>query len=304
MARKSKTGPEDLSSAMTRVARAVDDMLDAILPPLGDGAEGRLFEAMRYASINGGKRMRPFLVGASASLFDVPESVSLRVGVAVELIHGYSLIHDDLPCMDDDALRRGKPACHIAYGEAMAVLAGDALLPLAFEILTDPVTHPDAAIRVALVGGLAKAAGARGMVGGQVLDLAAGETALDAGEIARLERLKTGALIAFSCDAGAILGRAEEAERKALAAYAHDLGLAYQMADDLLDYEGDENVVGKAVGKDAAQGKATFVAAMGADKAREQARLLSAQAAAHLDLFGDRADCLRDVARFVVERGS
>ncbi len=304
MVRKPETGVEDLPSAMARVARSVDDMLDSILPPLGAGPEGRLFEAMRYGTINGGKRMRPFLVQATAALFDVPESVSLRVGIAVELIHGYSLIHDDLPCMDDDALRRGKPACHIAYGEAMAVLAGDALLPLAFEILTDPVTHPDAAVRVALVGGLARAAGARGMVGGQVLDLAAGDSTLDAGEIARLERLKTGALIAFSCDAGAILGRAEDAERKALAAYAHDLGLVYQMADDLLDYDGDESVVGKAVGKDAAQGKATFVAALGADKAREQARLLSAQAAAHLDMFGDRAGYLRDVARFVVERGS
>jgi len=213
-------------------------------------------------------------------------------------------VHDDLPCMDDDDLRRGKPACHIAYGESLAVLAGDALLPLAFEIVTDPATHPDAAIRVALVSGLAQAAGARGMVGGQVLDLAAGDADMDAGEIARLERLKTGALIAFSCDAGAILGRADEAERKALAGYAHDLGLAYQMADDLLDYEGDQDVVGKAVGKDAAQGKATFVAAMGADKAREQARLLAEQAAAHLDIFGDRGACLRDVAHFVVERGS
>jgi farnesyl diphosphate synthase len=295
---------EDLSSRMTRVARAVDDLLDSTLPPVVDRAEGRLFEAMRYATINGGKRMRPFLVQATSALFDVPERISLRVGVAVELIHGYSLVHDDLPCMDDDDLRRGKPACHIAYGESLAVLAGDALLPLAFEILTDPATHPDAAIRVALVSGLAQAAGARGMVGGQVLDLAAGDADMDAGEIARLERLKTGALIAFSCDAGAILGRADEAERKALAGYAHDLGLAYQMADDLLDYEGDQDVVGKAVGKDAAQGKATFVAAMGADKAREQARILAEQAAAHLDIFGDRGACLRDVAHFVVERGS
>lgn len=304
MANDCNTGAEPLAQAMAHTARAVERMLDAVLPPAGAGPEGKLAEAMRYATVEGGKRMRPFLVAASAALFDVSESVSLRVGVAVELIHGYSLIHDDLPCMDDDDTRRGKPSCHVAYGEALAVLAGDALLPLAFEILTDPATHPDAAVRVALVGGLAVAAGARGMVGGQVMDLAAGDNPMDAGEIARLERLKTGALISFCCDAGAILGRAGEGERKALAAYAHDLGVAYQMADDLLDAEGDADAVGKAVGKDAAQGKATFVAALGAAKARDRARLLAAQAAGHLDIFGDRARRLRDIAAFVVERPS
>lgn len=289
---------------MVRVADGVEKVLDTILPPAGPGPEGRLAEAMRYVALGSGKRFRPFLVVASADLFGVPEQVSLRVGAAVEMIHAYSLVHDDLPSMDDDAMRRGKPACHVEFGEALAILVGDALLPLAFETLVEPATHPDAAVRGALVSGLAVAAGARGMVGGQVLDLAAEDMDLDAAEIARLERLKTGALIGFCCDAGAILGHAQDAERRALAAYAHDLGLAYQMADDLLDAEGDAATVGKAVHKDAARGKATFVTALGIDQARDQAARLAQQAAAHLDVFGPRADLLKNVARFVVERGS
>ncbi len=289
---------------MVRVADGVEKVLDAILPPAGPGPEGRLAEAMRYVALGSGKRFRPFLVVASADLFGVPEQVSLRVGAAVEMIHAYSLVHDDLPSMDDDAMRRGKPACHVEFGEALAILVGDALLPLAFETLVEPATHPDAAVRGALVSGLAVAAGARGMVGGQVLDLAAEDMDLDAGEIARLERLKTGALIGFCCDAGAILGHAQDAERRALAAYAHDLGLAYQMADDLLDAEGDAATVGKAVHKDAGRGKATFVSALGIEQARVQAARLAQQAAAHLDVFGPRADLLKNVARFVVERGS
>ncbi|MFM2129607.1 MAG: hypothetical protein RL477_1153 [Pseudomonadota bacterium] len=295
---------QDLAAALARIADAADRILDSALPPAGPGPEGRLAEAMRYAVMGGGKRFRPFLVVSAADLFSVPESISLRVGAAVELIHSYSLIHDDLPCMDDDTLRRGKPTCHVVFGEALAVLAGDALLPLAFELLVEPATHPDAAVRGALVSGLAVAAGARGMVGGQVLDLAAEDMQLDAGEIARLERLKTGALISFCCDAGAILGHAQDAERRALAAYAHDLGLAYQMADDLLDALGEPEAVGKATRKDAGRGKATFVSVLGVEKAGAQARRLADQAAAHLDLFGPRADRLRAIARFVVERGS
>jgi farnesyl diphosphate synthase len=294
----------DLADAFARISDAVDKVLDEVLPPAGPGPEGRLAEAMRYATLAGGKRLRPFLVMVSGTLFEVPEAVSLRVGTAVELIHSYSLIHDDLPCMDDDALRRGKPSCHVAFGEALAILVGDALMPLAFELLAGPVTHPDATVRAALVSGLAVAAGARGMVGGQVLDLAAESMALDTGAVARLERLKTGALIAFCCDAGAILGHAQDAERRALAAYAHDLGLVYQVADDLLDAEGDAASVGKAVHKDATRGKATFVSMLGVDKAREQARRLAAQAAGHLDIFGPRGDTLRALARFVVERAS
>jgi farnesyl diphosphate synthase len=303
MSAENASGTQTLEIAMTRAAHAVEDALSAILPEDDSaGAEAHLFEAMRYSTLGSGKRLRPFLVLTTAALFEVPEAVAVRAGTAVELIHTYSLIHDDLPCMDDDPLRRGKPSCHIKFGEATAVLAGDALMPLAFEVLSDPVTHPDAAIRVALVSSLAVASGARGMVGGQMLDLAAEDKDMDAGEIAHLERLKTGALIAFACDAGAILGRASDSERRVLAAYAHDLGLAYQMADDLLDVEGDSGLMGKATGKDAARGKATFVAALGADETRTRARLLADQAAAHLEPFGARAKLLRDVARFVVER--
>lgn len=293
-----------LADAFARVSGAVEKTLDDLLPPVGPGPEGRLAEAMRYATLAGGKRFRPFLVVASGALFEVPEAVCLRVGTAVELIHSYSLIHDDLPCMDDDAMRRGKPSCHVEFGEAMAILVGDALMPLAFELLADAVTHPDPAVRAALVSGLAVAAGARGMVGGQVLDLAAETMALDTGAVARLERLKTGALIAFCCDAGAILGHAQDAERRALAAYAHDLGLVYQMADDLLDAEGDAASVGKAVHKDATRGKATFVSVLGPGKAREHARRLAEQAAGHLAVFGPRGETLRALARFVVERAS
>jgi farnesyl diphosphate synthase len=293
-----------LEAELARAADSVEEVLAEVLPAAVPGPEGVLYEAMRYATLDGGKRFRPFLVMASGALFDVPEAVAVRVGVAIELIHSYSLIHDDLPCMDDDAMRRGKPSCHAKFGEATAVLAGDALMPLAFEVLADSRTHGDAAIRLALVAGLARAAGGSGMVGGQMLDLAAEQVTLDAGEIARLERLKTGALIAFCCDAGAILGRAEDSERHALAGYAHDLGLAYQIADDLLDEVGDAGAMGKAIHKDAGRGKATFVATLGIEQAREQARLLADQAAAHLDIFGARADLLRDVVRFVVERAS
>lgn len=297
-------GNVDLANAFAQVSAAVERMLDQVLPPAGPGPEGRLAEAMRYATLDGGKRFRPFLVLASGALFEVPEAVCLRVGTAVELIHSYSLIHDDLPCMDDDALRRGKPSCHVEFGEALAILVGDALMPLAFEMLADARTHPDAAVRAALVSGLAVAAGAHGMVGGQVLDLAAESMSLDTGAVARLERLKTGALISFCCDAGAILGHAQDAERRALAAYAHDLGLVYQVADDLLDAEGDAASVGKAVHKDATRGKATFVSVLGVDKARQQARRLADQAAGHLGIFGPRGDALRALAHFVVERAS
>ncbi len=303
MAEQTAMTKPTLAAELSRVAAVVEAALSELLPEPQSGPEGVLFEAMRYATLGPGKRIRPFLVVASAAMFGVPEGIAVRVGAAVELIHSYSLIHDDLPCMDDDDMRRGKPACHVKFGEATAVLAGDALMPLAFEILADAATHPDAAVRAELVAGLARAAGARGMVGGQVIDLAAENQSLDAGAIARLERLKTGALIAYALDAGAVLGRAGEGERRALAAYAHDLGLAYQMADDLLDAEGDSAAMGKAAHKDAERGKATFVSALGVAKAREQARVLADQAAAHLEVFGARAALLRDMARFVVERG-
>ncbi len=286
---------------MSETAQSVETTLDDLLPS-GDGPESRLFEAMRYATLGGGKRLRPFLVVAGADLYDVPRENSLRAGAAVELIHCYSLVHDDLPAMDDDALRRGRPTCHIAYDEATAILAGDGLLTLAFEVLVDEATHADPSIRGALVAELASSAGGQGMVGGQMFDLAAEETTLSLEDISRLQALKTGRLFNFSCLAGVILGEGSPAARKAMADYAQDLGLAFQIADDLLDHEGDESEVGKKVGKDAEAGKATFVSILGAHEAREEAKRLAGKAASHLDLFAGKADLLRNVAEFVVER--
>lgn len=291
----------DLGDALAEAAVSVENTLTSLLPA-GDDPEARLFEAMRYACLNGGKRLRPFLVLASARLFGVAEESALRTGAAVELIHCYSLVHDDLPAMDDDDLRRGKPTVHVEFDEATAILAGDALLTLAFGVLGSPATHSDPEVRCRLVVELARAAGAEGMAGGQMFDLLAADLELDIGAVTRLQRLKTGALIAFACQAGAILGKAPESARHALQAYAHDLGLAFQIADDLLDVEGDEEEVGKKVGKDAEAGKATFVSILGPERAREQAEMLAGQAAKHLDLFGEKAESLKNVALFVVER--
>jgi farnesyl diphosphate synthase len=297
------TGVRDFATALKETAAATEASLEALLPQPA-GAEARLFEAMRYAVLGGGKRLRPLLVLASAELFSVAQRAAERVAAAIELVHCYSLVHDDLPCMDDDDLRRGRPTVHKAFDEATAVLAGDALLTLAFEVLAGSATHGDPAVRVELVQCLARAAGGHGMVGGQTIDLAAEHQTFDIGAITRLQQLKTGALIGFSCEAGAILGKASEPSRHALRAYAHDLGLAFQIADDLLDVEGSADEVGKRVGKDAAAGKATFVSLLGLEQARRQAALLSAQAVQHLELFGERADLLREVAAFVVTRRS
>jgi farnesyl diphosphate synthase len=242
-----------------------------------------------------------------SKLFDVPASYALRVGAAVELVHCYSLIHDDLPAMDNDDLRRGQPSCHAKFGEATAILAGDALMTLAFEVLAAPETHPDGAVRCDLVVALARSAGAEGMVAGQMIDLAAegktrGPGAGDAAGIARMERLKTGGLIAFACEGAAILGQASVGARQALAGYAHALGLAYQVVDDLLDAEGEAGEIGKTAGKDAKAGKATFVAILGLAGARTEAARLAAEAGRHLDFFGKKADFLRDMTRFVIER--
>ncbi len=277
--------------------------MDRLLP-LTDGGEARVIEAMRYSSLGGGKRLRAFFVLASATLFKVATLSALRTASAIEFVHAYSLIHDDLPAMDDDDLRRGKPSCHKQFDEATAILAGDALQALAFEVLAHEDTHGDPVVRTALIAELAKAAGAHGMVGGQMLDLLAeaegGE--LPIGAITRLQRLKTGALISFSCTAGAVLGKASEPMRAALAAYAHDVGLAFQIADDLLDVEGSAEQLGKTPGKDIAAGKATFVSILGVERARTQAGLLAKQAAAHLDSFGPSADLLKQAAEFVVSR--
>ncbi len=289
------------TDALAEDARAVTETLNRLLST-EDSAESRLTEAMRYATLNGGKRVRPFLVMSSARLFNVAESSALRVAAAVEMVHCYSLVHDDLPAMDDDELRRGQPTCHVRFDEATAILAGDALLTKAFQVLADPDTHPDPAVRSDLVAKLAHAAGDEGMVAGQMLDLMAEDTALGMSEVTRLQRLKTGMLIGFACESGAILGKAPAAARHALRAYVHDLGLAFQIVDDLLDVEGDEKEVGKKTGKDQAAGKATFVSLLGRDRARAQADMLAGQAAQHLELFAEKANHLRELAQFVVKR--
>ena len=292
----------DFEAALTFAASSTEHTMDRLLPK-GDSDEARVFEAMRYSSLGGGKRLRAFFVLASATLFRVAALPALRTASAIEFLHAYSLIHDDLPAMDDDDLRRGKPSCHKQFDEATAILAGDALQALAFEVLAHEDTHGDAAVRAHLVSELARAAGAHGMVGGQMLDLLA-ETRpdLSIGAITRLQRLKTGALISFSCTAGAILGKASDPLHNALSAYAHDVGLAFQIADDLLDIEGTAAELGKTPGKDAAAGKATFVSILGLERARAQADLLARQAAAHLEPFGEAADLLRQAAKFVVAR--
>ena len=289
--------------ALTANAKEVTGVLDDLLQP-GDGPESRVVEAMRYTTLAGGKRIRPFLVIASADLFNVSRERSLRVAAAVEMVHSYSLIHDDLPAMDNDELRRGKPTCHIKFDEATAILAGDALLTKAFEVLSDEETHADATVRVELISVLAKAAGDAGMVGGQMMDLFAEDHDLNLPEITRLQRMKTGALIAVSCESGAILGKASENARHVLHAYAHDVGLAFQIADDLLDVEGDEKQLGKKTGKDEAAGKATFVSLLGVDRARDQAEVLAEQAASHLEIFAEKGKLLKELAHYVVNRNA
>jgi len=290
-------------AALTHAADSVERTMDRLLPK-GDTGEARVFEAMRYSSLGGGKRLRAFFVLAGATLFKVAALPALRTASAIEFVHAYSLIHDDLPAMDDDDLRRGKPSCHKQFDEATAILAGDALQALAFEVLAHENTHGDPAVRAALVAELAKAAGAHGMVGGQMLDLLAESQEPDTsiGAITRLQRLKTGALISFACTSGAILGKASEPLRMALSAYAHDLGLAFQIVDDLLDIEGTAEELGKTPGKDEAVGKATFVSILGKERARDQADLLARQAAAHLEPFGASGDLLKQAAQFVVSR--
>lgn len=294
-----------LKEAMIATAAEIETVLSDLLPPVS-GHDATLIDAMRYGALDGGKRLRPFLVTETARLFDVKRDSALRAGAAVEMIHCYSLIHDDLPAMDDDDLRRGKPTTHKAYDEATAILAGDGLLTLAFEVLSDPETHESPAVRCQLVAALAKASGMAGMVGGQAIDIAAekANATFDINEITRLQQMKTGALIAVSCEMGGLLGKASKEVLTSLRAYTHDIGLAFQIADDLLDHEGTEEEVGKKVGKDADAGKATFVSLLGADQARQQASMLADQAIEHLSRFDQRADRLRDVARFIVERKS
>lgn len=291
----------DLAAALNACAETIEEYLDSLLPQ-SDTPEARVVDAMRYAALGGGKRIRPFLLVHSASLFNVAESRAFRAAAALEMIHCYSLVHDDLPAMDDDDLRRGRPTTHKEFDEATAILAGDALLTKAFEVLAHPDTHENAGIRANLCLELAKAAGDHGMVGGQMLDLVAEQSDLDIPEITRLQRMKTGALITVACEMGAVMGKASEAARQALQHYAHDIGLAFQIADDLLDVEGDADEVGKRTGKDEAAGKATFVSLLGVERAREQAHLLAQQAAAHLEIFEEKGEHLKELANFIVTR--
>jgi len=290
-----------LQPALDRISAEVDRQFDLLLRVPADPRKP-LYEAMRHAAIGGGKRLRPLLTVATAELFNVDRDRAVRVGTAIECIHVYSLIHDDLPAMDDDDLRRGKPTVHKAFGEATAILAGDSLHALAFEILAEEATSPDPFVRSELIFELARASGPSGMAGGQMMDLAAEETVFDLPTVTRLQQMKTGALIAVSVEAGAILGRIPPEGRTALRGYARDIGLAFQIADDIIDVEGDAAIVGKALQKDEAAGKATFVSLLGISRARDQAAALVEQAVAHLQGYGQEADPLRALARYIVER--
>ena len=289
-----------LDAALEQVGADIDRAFEALLaiPP---DSRARLYEAMRYAAIGGGKRIRPLLVVAGCNLFHVDRERAVRVGLAVECVHVYSLIHDDLPSMDDDDLRRGKPTLHRAFDESTAILAGDSLHALAFQILAEEQAHEDPFVRADLVFELARAAGPAGMAGGQMMDLSADE-GLDLAAVTRLQQLKTGALIGWCLEAAAIMGRVPPEGRISLRGYARDVGLAFQIADDLLDHEGEEAKTGKRVGKDEAKGKETFVSLLGPDRARQQAELLVGQAVDHLHGYGPEADLLRAIARFAVER--
>jgi farnesyl diphosphate synthase len=290
-----------LKAALTQVGADVDRRFDRLLA-IPDDPRADLYRAMRHATIGGGKRLRPLLVFATAGLFGVDRDCMGRVALAIECIHVYSLIHDDLPAMDDDDMRRGKPTVHKLFDDATAILAGDSLHALAFEILADPATHPDPFVRAELVFDLARAAGPNGMAGGQAMDIEAEKTSFDLNTITRLQAMKTGALIAAAVEAGAILGRIPPDGRTGLRGYARDLGLAFQIADDILDVEGDEAAVGKQLRKDAGAGKETFLSLLGLDRARAQARMLVDQAIEHLHAYGSEADLLRAIARFVLER--
>ena len=290
-----------LAAEMAANAEAIEIQLAHLLPP-ALGSQARLHAAMRYATLAGGKRLRPFLVVATGALFDVPPAQARRVGAAIELIHSYSLVHDDLPAMDDALTRRGRPSCHREFDDATAILAGDALQTLAFEVLAGTPTHPDPAVRCELVMGLAVASGAAGMCGGQMIDLEAEQRSLTMEQVLELQRLKTGALIGFACEAGAILGAAPREARVALRGYAADLGLAFQIQDDLLDVTGDAALTGKDLGRDQAAGKATVVSLLGTVGARERLNQLRSSAAGHLCGIGVEVQLLHEVFDFVISR--
>ncbi|PZU48654.1 MAG: farnesyl-diphosphate synthase [Sphingomonas sp.] len=292
---------QQLKPALEAISEAIDARFERLFP-LPEDPRRRLYEAMRYAVIGGGKRMRPLLVVAACELFNVDRERALRVALAIELVHVYSLVHDDLPCMDDDDLRRGKPTVHKVWDEAIAVLTGDSLFAVAFEVLADEATHEDPFVRSELVRELARASGPAGMAGGQMMDLEAEEATFDLPTTTRLQQLKTGALIGFAVESGAIMGKVGPQTRLKLKGYARDLGLAFQIADDLLDVEGDAEAAGKALRKDEGRGKSTFVSLLGVERARNQAAMLIDQSIDHLQGFGPEADLLRAIARFAIER--
>lgn len=301
MAPSPRETSDELKDALEETVQMVEKTISRLLPET-DLAEAQLYDAMRYGTLSGGKRLRAFMVMQSSKLFNVDPARARRVAAVIEMVHSYSLIHDDLPSMDNSDLRRGKLAVHKAYDEATAVLAGDALLTYSFEVLVDSDTHEDPRVRAELVCALAKAAGPQGMVGGQMLDLIGEEESFDLGTISRMQRMKTGKLMAFACEAGAILGKASEQHRKALLNYAHDLGLAFQVTDDILDVEADPVATGKPANQDDKAGKSTFVSTMGKEQARQRAEMLVAQAKAHLHSFGGRAVLLEQLADYVLQR--
>ena len=292
-----------LRNAIASAAREVDEVLDRVLPK-PHGLPRRVHEAMRYAVFAGGKRLRPFLVLSSAHLFGVERTQALSVGAAIEAMHTYSLVHDDLPCMDDDDLRRGRATTHRAFDEATAVLAGDALLTVAFEILSGEATHPSSDVRCRLIARLAQAAGHDGMIGGQMIDMEAAGRPLESNDVELLQRMKTGALFEFCCEVGPILAGRPAEDRNRLRDYAHDFGLIYQITDDLLDVTGTAERTGKAVGKDEERGKATLVAALGVAGARDEAARLATRAVSILETYGARADHLRNLVLFLLDRDS
>lgn len=291
-----------LNNEISKTANDLAVILEAVLPQAAGYKEDLLFESMRYAVLSNGKRIRPFLTICAAGLFGVDRDCAMRVAASIELIHTYSLVHDDLPALDNDEIRRGLPSCHSAFGEATAILTGDALLTLAFEVLSSPATHADANVRIDLIRLISKAAGYKGLVGGQMMDLLSAKQALSFPEIVRLQRLKTGELFAMSCEAAAIMGKVANNLRSSLRAYAHNIGLIFQITDDILDASGERGATGKKPHTDSQNNKPTLVTLWGVEKCRNHIDQLIEQSISHLSVFDNRAVHLRDLAYFLKNR--